>query len=71
MVLTAEYTHENDTRNAIGKVLDTPDLPLPVRDLAPVLGYTAPTIPSDPYVVDFNYRPSIWLDQTRFNAAAS
>ena len=71
LVLTAEYTHQNDTRNTIGKVLDTPALPLPVRDLAPLLGYTAPTIPSDPYVVDFDFRPSIWLDQTRFNAAAS
>jgi iron complex outermembrane recepter protein len=70
LVLTAEYTHEDDTRNAIGKVLDTPALPLPVRDLAPLLGYTAPTIPADPFTVDFNERPSVFLEQTRLNAAA-
>src|SRR5262249_31096363 len=47
-VLTAEHTREHDSRNSVSKVIDSPGLPLPVRDLAPLLGYPPPTIPSDP-----------------------
>ncbi len=68
LVLTAEYTKENDSRNLAEKVIDSPALPLPVRDFAPLLGYTAPTIPSDPYQIKADFPTYALVYQSRFNA---
>ncbi len=43
-VFTVEHTREHDSLN-LQKVIDDPTLPLPVRDLAPLLGYAPPVIP--------------------------
>lgn len=69
-VLGAEYTHESDSRLTVQKVLDTPTLPLPVRDLAARFGYPPPAIPPDPFVVEYDAPPKIHLRQQRLNATA-
>lgn len=70
VVVGAEYGHESDARNNPHKVLDTPALPLPVRDLAAEFGYAPPTIPADPFVVEHDFQPGIHQEQLRLNATA-
>jgi iron complex outermembrane receptor protein len=69
-VVTAEHTNEGDSRNGANKVLDTPRLPLPVRDLAARFGYTPPDIPADPLVVRYDFQPDVQQEQWRFNVTA-
>jgi iron complex outermembrane receptor protein len=71
LVFTAEHTREHDSRDDISKIVDSPGLPLPVRDLAPLLGYTAPTIPADPRSVYNNSQDAGEVNETRFNAQAT
>jgi len=68
IVLTGERTREHDSRNLIEKIVDSPDLPLPVRDLAPVVGYPTPTIPADPRSVRNDFPNNQVVNQTRANA---
>lgn len=68
VVLLAEYTRERDSRNLAEKVVDSPDLPLPVRDLAPIFGYAAPVIPDDPRELRADFENSQRMSQTRLNA---
>jgi iron complex outermembrane receptor protein len=71
IVLTLEHIREHDSRDLPEKVLDSPDLPLPVRDLAPLLGYTAPPIPANPRDV-YENSPNVELvSNTRANAILS
>jgi iron complex outermembrane receptor protein len=71
VVLLAEYTHENDSRNLAEKVVDSPALPLPVRDLAPLLGYAAPVIPPDPRDLEADFLNEQQMSQLRMNAAVT
>lgn len=67
-VLLAEHTEEDDSRNVAEKIVDLPELPMPVRDLAPVLGYDPPVIPSDPRDVNNDFAGNARTSQTRLNA---
>lgn len=69
-VMSAEYARESDSRGTANKVMDEPQLPLPVRDLAPRFGYAAPVIPDDPFVVEYDFQPKIRQEQWRFHANA-
>ena len=71
IVLLAEYTREHDSRNLAEKLVDSPDLPLPVRDLAPLLGYAAPVIPADPRAIYADSANVGVTTQTRLNAAVT
>jgi iron complex outermembrane receptor protein len=66
--LLAEYTRERDSRNLSEKVIDSPNLPMPVRDLAPLFGYAPPVIPGDPREVNADFPQSQRMSQTRLNA---
>ncbi len=68
LVITGEYTRENDSRGLAEKVVDDPSLPLPVRDYAPALGYPTPVIPANPYVIYNNYPDQQLVTQARVNA---
>jgi iron complex outermembrane receptor protein len=70
LVAGAERVREDSTRNNAAKVVDSPALPLPVRDLAPLLGYAPPAIPADPFEVRVDFQPRTFLEQTRANATA-
>ena len=66
-IATVEHHKEDSTRNNAAKIIDDPDLPLPVRDFAPLLGYVYPGVPADPREVRFDFQPRIFLEQTRAN----
>ena len=68
IVLTGERTREHDSRNLIEKIIDSPNLPLPVRDLAPLVGYPTPTIPGDPRSVRNDFPNNQVINETRANA---
>ena len=70
VIFGLEYTHENDTRNSANWLLNSPALPLPVRDLAPRFGFPALNLPSDPFAVRYDFSPDIYVAQFRFNMTA-
>jgi iron complex outermembrane receptor protein len=70
VIFGIEYTHENDSRNSANKLLDSPALPLPVRDLAARFAFPALNLPADPLQVRYDYLPEIYVAQLRLNLTA-
>lgn len=66
-VLIGEYIRETGNRAEAGKLITSPGLPDPVVDFAPAFGYVAPTIPSDPRVIQNDFQPTEFLIQKRLN----
>jgi iron complex outermembrane recepter protein len=69
LVFTLEHMREHDSRNDVGKLVDDPNLPLPVRDLQPLFGYPPPLIPANPRDVYANSPNVELVDETRSNVA--
>jgi iron complex outermembrane receptor protein len=68
LVVSGEYTRENDSRGLAEKVVDDPSLPLPVRDLAHDFGYPTPVFPADPFVIYNDFPDQQLVTQARANA---